>query len=88
MQKKGKKNPPKKREKKKKEKESNKLFCVGKICIECKWDYQIYSMRLEIKRVKIKGRGRDQGRMTLRLRVVEKWKGGKKVRENAIVRYK
>ena len=61
---------------------------MGKICIECKWDYQIYSMRLEIKRAKIKGRGRDRGQMTLRLRVVEKWKGGEKVRENAIVRYK
>ena len=28
-----------------------------------------------IRRVKIKGRGRDRWRMALRLRVVEKWKG-------------
>ena len=39
---------------------------------------------MEIKRAKVKGRGRDWGRMILRLGVVEKWKGG----GNVIVRYK
>ena len=43
---------------------------------------------MEIKRAKVKGRGRDWGKMILRLRVVEKWKGGGKVRGNVIVRYK
>ena len=32
-----------------------------------------------IKRVKIKGRGRDRWRITLRLSVVERWKGKREV---------
>ena len=32
-----------------------------------------------IRRVKIKGRGRDRWRVTLRLRVVENWKGKREV---------
>ena len=32
-----------------------------------------------IWRAKIKGRGRDRWRMTLRLRVVERWKGKRKI---------
>ena len=43
---------------------------------------------MEIKRAKVKGRGRDWGRVILRLRVVEKWKGGGNVGGNVIVRYK
>ena len=34
---------------------------------------------MEIKRVKIKGRRRDRWRVTLKLRVVERWKGKRKV---------
>ena len=79
-----KKKPPKKR----KRKTSNNFFSVGKICIECKWEYQIYSKRMEIKRAKVKGRGTDWGRVILRLRVVEKWKGRGNVGGNVIVRYK
>ena len=79
-----KKKPPKKR----KRKTSNKFFSVGKICIECKWEYQIYSKRMEIKRAKVKGRGRDWGRMILRLKAVKKWKWGGNVGGNVIVRYK
>ena len=32
-----------------------------------------------IRRVKIKGRGRDRWKMTLSLRVVERWKGKREV---------
>ena len=32
-----------------------------------------------IRRIKIKGRGRDRWRVTLRLRVVERWKGKREV---------
>ena len=32
-----------------------------------------------IRRIKIKGRGRDRWRVTLRLRVMERWKGKRKV---------
>ena len=38
-----------------------------------------YSNRIGIRRVKIKGRGRDRSRVTLMLRVVEKWKGKREV---------
>ena len=34
---------------------------------------------MEIRRVKIKGRRRDRWRVTLKLRVVERWKGKRKV---------
>ena len=32
-----------------------------------------------IRRIKIKGRGRDRWRVTLKLRVVERWKGKREV---------
>ena len=53
---------------------SNNLFSCGKICIKWGKESHIYSNRIGIKRVKIKGRERDRWRVTLRLRVVEKWK--------------
>ena len=34
---------------------------------------------MRIKIVKIKGRGRDRWKVTLKLRVVERWKGKKEV---------
>ena len=46
---------------------------------------------MEIRRAKIKGRGRDKGRVILRLRVVERWKGKKGERNvggNVTIKYK
>ena len=34
---------------------------------------------MEIRRAKIKGRGRDRWRMVLRLRVVERWKDKREI---------
>ena len=34
---------------------------------------------MKIKRVKIKGRGRDRWKVTLKLRVVERWKGKREI---------
>ena len=56
-----------------------KHFSCEKICIECERECHIYSNRKEIRIVKIKGRGRDKWRVTLRLRVVESWKGKREV---------
>ena len=50
-----------------------------KICIEYDRECHIYSNRKEIRRVKIKRRGRDRWRVTLRLRVVKRWKGKREV---------
>ena len=38
-------------------------------------ELEIYSKRIGIRKLKIKGRWMDKGRVILRLRVVEKWKG-------------
>ena len=54
---------------------SNNLFSCGKICIEWEKESHIYSNRMRIRRAKIKGKGRDKWRVTLKLRVVERWKG-------------
>ena len=54
-------------------------FLIWEICIKWERKYHIYSNRKEIRRVKIKRRGRDRWRVTLRLRVVENWKGKREV---------
>ena len=49
------------------------------------------SKMMEIRRAKIKGRGRDKGRVILRLRVVERGKGKKGERNvggNVTIKYK
>ena len=61
------------------ERESNNLFSYEKIFIEWNGECHIYSNKMGIRRVKIKGRGRDRWRVTLRLRVMERWKGKRKV---------
>ena len=57
-------------------------FLCDKICIEWERESQIYSKRVGIRIVKIKGRRRDKGRMILILIVVERWKGKKEERIN------
>ena len=42
------------------ERESNNFFLYEKICIEWNRECHIYSNRMRIRRVKIKGRGRDR----------------------------
>ena len=58
-----------------KERESNNPFSCGKIRIEWEKESHTYCIRMKIKRAKIKWRGRDRWRVTLKLRVVERWKG-------------
>ena len=57
------------------ERESNNLFHMRKYVIEWKREWHIDTNRMRIKRAKIKESGRDRWRVTLRLSVVEIWKG-------------
>ena len=52
----GKKNPPKncEREREREREREVTFFCKGKLCIEQKKEWQIYSKRLRIRRDKIK----------------------------------
>ena len=42
-------------------------------------EWHTYSNRMGIRRAKIKGRGMDRWRVTLRLRIVERWKGKREI---------
>ena len=42
-------------------------------------EWHTYSNRMGIRRAKIKGRGMDRWRVTLRLKVVERWKGKREI---------
>ena len=52
---------------------------MWEICIEWERKCHIYSSKMGIKIVKIKWRGRDRWRVTLSLRVVERWKDKREV---------
>ena len=75
--KKKKKKKPKNRKRKTWERERVITFLCDKICLQWEREYQIYSKRIGIKIVKIKGRWRDKRRVILMLIVVERWKGKK-----------
>ena len=55
----------KKHQKIEREREREPFFCEGKLCIEWKRLWQIYSKRVWIRRDKNKGRWRERGRMIL-----------------------
>ena len=62
-------NTPKKEKKFEREREGNNLFCVGKICIECKREQKIYIQGMRIKRVKIKGREKNGGNVIVMYKI-------------------